>query len=71
MTNGDDLLRRWVDAYVAAWDSNDPDEIAALFTDGAAYYTEPSSAPWVGRDEIVRPGSTGRMHRTTTRSATK
>ena len=53
----DDLaprLRAWVDAYVRAWSSNDPAAIGALFTQDAAYYTEPHSAPWRGRDEIVR-----------------
>jgi len=54
---GDDLARRlhtWVDAYVRAWNSNDPAAIGALFSQDAAYYTEPYSAPWRGRDEIVR-----------------
>lgn len=43
----------WIDGYVRAWNSNDPDDIAALFTDDAAYYTEPYRAPWQGRDQIV------------------
>ena len=47
-------LRTWVEGYVRAWNSNDPAEIGALFTADAAYYTEPYSAPWRGRDEIVR-----------------
>ena len=47
-------LRRWVDGYVRAWNSNDPDEIAALFTEDASYFTEPHATPWVGREEIVR-----------------
>jgi uncharacterized protein (TIGR02246 family) len=54
---GDDLARRlhtWVDAYVRAWNSNDPAAIGALFSQDAAYCTEPYSAPWRGRDEIVR-----------------
>jgi ketosteroid isomerase-like protein len=52
----DDLARRlqtWVDGYLQAWNSNDPAEIGALFTQDAAYYTEPYSPPWQGRDEIV------------------
>lgn len=56
----------WVDAYVHAWNSNDPAEIGALFADEALYYTGPFDAPWQGRGEIVRrwlarqdaPGST-------------
>lgn len=54
---GDDLMQRlqsWVDAYVRAWNSNDPAAIGALFSQDAAYYTEPYSPPWRGRDEIVR-----------------
>jgi uncharacterized protein (TIGR02246 family) len=53
----DDLTRRlrtFVEGYVRAWNSNDPAEIGALFTQDAAYYTEPYSQPWRGRDEIVR-----------------
>jgi uncharacterized protein (TIGR02246 family) len=54
---GDDPAQRlhtWVDAYVRAWNSNDPAAIGALFSQDAAYHTEPYSAPWRGRDEIVR-----------------
>ena len=47
-------VRTWVDGYVRAWGSNDPVAIGALFSDGAAYYTEPHSLPWRGREEIVR-----------------
>ena len=45
---------RWVDAYVKAWDSNRPDDIAALFTEDAEYFTEPYGKPWKGREDIVR-----------------
>ena len=56
MTEVEDTTRvmQWVDAYRKAWESNQPDEIAALFTDDARYYTEPFAQPWEGRDEIVR-----------------
>jgi ketosteroid isomerase-like protein len=47
------MLREWVDGYVRAWNSNDPADIGALFTDDAVYFTEPYEAPWRGRDEIV------------------
>lgn len=43
----------WVAGYVAAWESNDPAEIGALFTDDARYFTSPDSEPRVGRDAIV------------------
>ncbi|MFI7618365.1 nuclear transport factor 2 family protein [Nonomuraea terrae] len=43
----------WIEGYVRAWNSNDPDDIAALFTEDAVYYTEPYATPWQGRDDIV------------------
>jgi uncharacterized protein (TIGR02246 family) len=48
-----DAVDAWVDRYVAAWQSNDPDDIGALFADDARYFTEPFRDPWVGRDAIV------------------
>jgi ketosteroid isomerase-like protein len=53
MTNREELAR-WTDAYVRAWDSNDPEEIRSLFTEDAQYFTEPHAKPWTGHDEIVR-----------------
>ena len=58
--------RQWVDAYVHAWNSNDPDEISNLFTEDAVYYGAPNAAPVGGRASIVtewienkdEPGST-------------
>lgn len=47
-------VQAWIDGYVRAWNSNDPADIRALFTQDAAYYTEPYGPPWEGRDEIVR-----------------
>jgi uncharacterized protein (TIGR02246 family) len=49
-----DDVEAWVDRYVRAWTSNDPEDIEGLFTDEARYFTEPSAKPWVGRDTIVR-----------------
>ncbi|GIG61387.1 hypothetical protein Lfu02_57590 [Longispora fulva] len=49
-----DLLAAWIEGYVAAWESNRPDDIGALFTDDARYHTEPFAEPWRGREEIVR-----------------
>ena len=43
----------WVAGYVAAWQSNDPADIGALFTDDARYLTSPDAEPRVGRDAIV------------------
>jgi ketosteroid isomerase-like protein len=50
----DDRVRAWVEGYIQAWNSNDPAVIGSLFTEDAAYYSEPHSQPWRGRDEIVR-----------------
>lgn len=45
---------RWIADYVRAWESNDPAEIAVLFTeDATTYQPTPMSDPRVGRDEIV------------------
>lgn len=44
----------WVDAYVRAWNSNDPADIGGLFTEDAVYHTGPFDAPWEGRAAIVR-----------------
>ena len=44
----------WVERYVRAWNSNDPDEIGGLFTQAAEYRHTPFAEPWQGRDEIVR-----------------
>jgi ketosteroid isomerase-like protein len=49
-----DVLTKWVTDYRAAWDSNDPDDIAALFTEDALYYTEPFTEPSRGREAIVQ-----------------
>ena len=46
-------IEDWVRRYVDAWDSNDPGEIGALFSDDARYYTAPHRQPWTGRDAIV------------------
>jgi hypothetical protein len=32
-----DDVERWMDGYVHAWTTNDPGDIAALFTDDANY----------------------------------
>ena len=43
----------WVDRYVAAWRSNEPDDIRSLFSDDARYFTAPHREPWTGADAIV------------------
>ncbi|MFL5720812.1 MAG: nuclear transport factor 2 family protein [Chloroflexota bacterium] len=46
-------LADWMGAYLRAWETNDPEEVGALFSDEALYLTEPSAEPWHGRPEIV------------------
>lgn len=48
-----DDLARWLDAYVDAWRTYDPDAIGDLFTEHAEYRTSPWSEPLRGRDAIV------------------
>jgi ketosteroid isomerase-like protein len=48
-----DRYGRWVESYVRAWESNDPEEIGALFAEDAEYYTAPFRKPWSGRQGIV------------------
>ena len=49
-----DRFAAWVERYLVAWDSNDPDDIAALFSEDALYFTLPMREPWRGRKTIVR-----------------
>ncbi|MGW6173251.1 nuclear transport factor 2 family protein [Arthrobacter sp. NPDC055138] len=44
----------WITAYRRAWETNDPDQIGALFATDAEYRPDPWTAPWRGRDAIVR-----------------
>jgi ketosteroid isomerase-like protein len=46
-------VERWLEGYVRAWGSNDPEEIGALFTDDARYWTAPFREPWTARRGIV------------------
>jgi ketosteroid isomerase-like protein len=46
-------LDRWVEAYRRAWESNDPDDIATLWTEDATYYRRPDDEPVRGRAAIV------------------
>ncbi|WP_348789639.1 nuclear transport factor 2 family protein [Leifsonia sp. NPDC080035] len=48
-----DAITTWIDRYRRAWESNDPDDIRALFTEDASYRTEPFAEPWDGHLEIV------------------
>lgn len=46
-------FERWLDAYRAAWKTDDPEQIGALFTEDATYLTLPFREPWRGREAIV------------------
>lgn len=43
----------WLDDYVAAWHSYEPEQIAALFTDDVVYRYHPNDEPIVGLAEVV------------------
>jgi hypothetical protein len=46
-------ITAWVEGYQRAWNSNDPAEIGALFTDDARYCQRPYWEPWSGREQII------------------
>lgn len=49
-----DAAARWVQHYILAWTSNEPEDIGALFTRDAVYSTRPDDPePWNGREQIV------------------
>ena len=43
----------WLNRYVAAWLSYEPDEIAALFNKDVSYRYHPFDDPIVGREAVV------------------
>jgi ketosteroid isomerase-like protein len=43
----------WLNRYVAAWRTYDPDGIAALFSDDISYRYHPYDVPIVGREAVV------------------
>jgi hypothetical protein len=43
----------WLDRYVAAWLSYEPDAIAALFSEDVAYRYHPADEPVLGREAVV------------------
>ena len=47
-------VEQWVEGYLAAWRSNSPADIEALFTAEAAYFTAPHRRSWRGHREIVQ-----------------
>jgi hypothetical protein len=49
-----ETVQAWLDAYERAWETYDPEQIGALFSENAEYRWHPADEPVVGRDEIVR-----------------
>ncbi len=45
---------RWLADYVEAWNTYDPEQIAALFSEDIAYRYHPYDDPIEGRDEVVK-----------------
>ncbi len=45
---------RWLQAYVEAWKSYDPDQIGELFAEGVQYRYHPYDDPVQGRATVVR-----------------
>jgi RNA polymerase sigma-70 factor, ECF subfamily len=50
---GDERLREIVDRYVAAWEHNDVDAIAAMLTEGATLAMPPTAAWFSGREAVA------------------
>jgi hypothetical protein len=50
----------WLDRYVAAWKSYDPQQIGALFSEDVQYRYGPADDPVVGRDAVVTDWLSGK-----------
>ena len=46
-------VQRWVEGYLAAWESNEPAAIKALFTPDGQYRSRPYYEPKTGHEEII------------------
>ncbi len=46
-------VQQWLDNYVEAWQTYDPQKIAELFTEDSTYYYSPYGDPVRGRDAVV------------------
>jgi hypothetical protein len=46
-------VQEWLDAYVEAWRTYDPEQIGGLFTEDATYSYQPWGEPLRGREAIV------------------
>jgi ketosteroid isomerase-like protein len=48
-----ETARDWLDRYVDAWMTYDPDDVSGLFSEDIAYRYHPYDEPIVGRDAVV------------------
>jgi ketosteroid isomerase-like protein len=48
-----DSVAAWLEDYISAWKSYDPEAIGALFSENATYRYNPYDEPVRGRDNIV------------------
>ena len=55
-----DAVADWVGRYLTAWDSNEPDDIRALFVPDGRYRFRPSEDPVTGHEAIVAAWLDGR-----------
>jgi ketosteroid isomerase-like protein len=46
-------VQAWLDAYMHAWETYDPKDVEALFTEDAEYRYHPADEPVAGHAEIV------------------
>ena len=46
-------VQDWLDRYIAAWETYEPDAIGALFAEDVTYRYHPSDDPVVGREAVV------------------
>jgi SnoaL-like domain len=49
-----DAAQEWLDRYVSAWETYDPDAIGALFAGDVTYRYHPDDEPVVGREAVVK-----------------
>jgi ketosteroid isomerase-like protein len=47
-------LHMWLDGYREAWEQQDPEQAAELFSEDAVYYETPFAEPFSGREAIRR-----------------
>jgi len=59
---GEDELRSWLEAYGRAWETQNADGFAALFSEDASYWEKPFDDPMVGTDAIRKYSRLAAQH---------